>query len=159
MKQVTILSILSLLILGCLSTARISDFSDTAANIDFDSLSREYKQSKTSSWTLETSDEYYFEKGYSFEEIKLLEAIKFAFAKNNYSVDFSKGENKCVIGRRGLGANEWGAITAVYYKIQSNKSQVYVKTKISQDVVGGWQENRAMKVGKMIEIYLVRQNH
>lgn len=32
-----------------------------------------------------------------------------------------------------------------------NKIQVYLKTKITQDITGGWRENRAMKVGQRIE--------
>ena len=47
--------------------------------------------------------------------------------------------------------NEWSSITAVFYKIQKSKIQVYLKTKISQDITGGWRENRAMKVGQLIE--------
>lgn len=50
-------------------------------------------------------------------------------------------------------ANEWNSITGVYYKVDLNKQklQVYINTKITQDITGGWSENRAKKVGLIIE--------
>lgn len=50
--------------------------------------------------------------------------------------------------------NEWSSITAVYYKIQADKIQVYLNTKITQDITGGWRENRASKIGRLIEYEL-----
>ncbi len=48
-------------------------------------------------------------------------------------------------------ANEWNSITGVYYHIENAKIQVYLTTKITQDVTGGWRENRAKKIGVLIE--------
>lgn len=66
-----------------------------------------------------------------------------------------KEQNK-IIGKRGLRANEWNSITAVYYKSDRNRLQLYVNTKITQDITGGWHENRAKKVGELIHIKLIK---
>ena len=100
---------------------------------------------------MKTSNEYYFEKENNLEEATLIEIIKNGLRSYNYSIAVSNIENKCVIGKRGMKANEWSSITGVYYRIQPNKIQVYLNTKITQDITGGWRENRAMKVGQLIE--------
>lgn len=141
---------------GCVSMAKISDFSQTSTSIDFDKLSKEFKIAKTPFWTLNSSNEYYFEKETNIEEGKLIETIKNGLRSYNYSIPVSNLENKCIIGKRGMVANEWNSITAIYYRIQPNKIQVYLNTKISQDITGGWKENRAMKVGKLIERNIVQ---
>ena len=147
-----IATLFTLIILaGCLSTAKLSDFSQTSSTIDFDKLSKEFHLTKTPFWTSKTSNEYYFEKEIAIDEIKLIETIKYALSSYNYSIEISNIKNKCVIGKRGMMANEWGSITAVYYKIQANKIQVYLHTKITQDITGGWRENRALKVAQKIE--------
>jgi hypothetical protein len=151
MKKIIATLFTSIILTGCLGTAKLSDFSQTSSSIDFDKLSKEFKLTKTPFWTSKTSNEYYFEKEIDIDEAQLLEAIKYALISYNYSIEVSNIENKCVIGKRGMMANEWSSITAVYYKIQSNKVQVYLKTKITQDITGGWNENRALKVGQKIE--------
>lgn len=141
----------SIILAGCISTAKLSDFSHTSTTIDFDKLSREFKVTKTPFWTSKTSNEYYFENENSIDEAKLIETIKSSLKSYSYSISVSNIENQCIIGKRGMMANEWNSITAVYYKIQQSKIQVYLNTKISQDFTGGWRENRAMKVGQLIE--------
>ena len=143
--------LITVILTGCISTAKLSDFSQTSATIDFDKFSKEFKLTKTPFWTSKTSNEYYFEKEISIDEIKLIEIIKNSLKSYSYSISVSNIENQCIIGKRGMMANEWSSITAVYYKIQQSKIQVYLNTKISQDITGGWRENRAMKVGQLIE--------
>ena len=152
MKNLIAILFTSIILIGCLSTAKLSNFSQTSSTIDFDKLSKEFKLTKTPFWTSKTSNEYYFEKEIDIDEIKLIETIKYSLRSYNYSIKVSNIENKCVIGKRGMMANEWSSITAVYYKIQkTNKIQVYLNTKITQDITGGWRENRALKVGQLIE--------
>jgi len=141
----------SITLTACISTAKLSDFSKTSATIDFDKFSKEFKVTKTPFWTSKTSNEYYFETENSIDEIKLIETIKNSLKSYSYSISVSNIENQCIIGKRGMMANEWGSITAVYYKIQQSKVQIYLNTRISQDITGGWRENRAMKVGQLIE--------
>ncbi|MDI9862701.1 hypothetical protein QM480_00090 [Flectobacillus sp. DC10W] len=151
MKNFLTTILASILLTGCINVAKISDFSLTSSSINFDNLSKEFKQTKTPFWTLKTSNEYYFEKETNTDETQLIEAIRNGLHSYYYAVAVISTENKCVIGKRGMMANEWSSITAVYYKISQNKTQVYLNTKITQDITGGWRENRAMKVGQWIE--------
>ncbi|MBL7700745.1 MAG: hypothetical protein JNM14_00725 [Ferruginibacter sp.] len=140
-----------LLLPGCLGTAKLSDFSQTAASVDFEKLSKEFKLAETPFWTASTSNEYYFEKETIPAEELLVDFIKASLAVYHYNITVINPAEKCIIGQRGMMANEWASITAVYYKTEGNRLQVYIKTKITQDFTGGWKENRAMKVGKLIE--------
>ncbi|HTM65679.1 MAG TPA: hypothetical protein VL093_05130 [Flavipsychrobacter sp.] len=151
MKHVTAFLLLSLTLTGCISTARLSDFSQTSSSINFNGLSKEFKLTKTPIWTSKTSNEYYFEKETDIDEAKLVEAIKKSLKTYGYAISVSNIQDDCIIGQRGMVANEWSSITAVYYKIEPHKLQVYINTKITQDFTGGWRENRSMKVGQLIE--------
>ena len=50
-------------------------------------------------------------------------------------------------------------MTGVYWKEKEStkKIQLYIITKITQDITGGWTENRAQKIGKLIEIQIDQQ--
>lgn len=151
MKKIILILVTSTFFAGCLSIAKLSNFSQTSSTIDFYKLAKEYKLAETPFRTTKTTNEYFFEKEIIIEESKLFEIAKNALDACKYSISVSNIENKCIIGKRGLMANEWKSITAIYYKIESNKIQVYVLTKITQDITGGFGENRAMQVGKLIE--------
>lgn len=152
MKKLILPTLLILIVNGCISVAKLSDFSQTFTSIDFDKLSKDFKLPDSPLWTFDSADnEYFIEKAIEIEENKLVELIKKSLDANNYSIQVLNTNEKCIIGKRGLVANEWKSITAVYYKISTNKIQVYLKTKITQDFTGGFSENRAKKVGLQIE--------
>lgn len=151
MKQKLLFFTAMVLLSGCLSTAKLSDFSQTSSSVDFDKYAKEYKEASTPFWTLKTSNEYYFEKDLSVEENFVFDIVANSFKRLGYKIAFSDADGKCVIGKRGMVANEWSSVTAVYYKYVSNRLQVYIKTKITQDITGGWKENRAKEVGRIIE--------
>ena len=50
-------------------------------------------------------------------------------------------------------ANEWQSYTGVYYKIDENleNTRIYIQVRITQDFTGGRDENRAEKIGLIIE--------
>ncbi|MEO5890783.1 MAG: hypothetical protein ABIQ31_11045 [Ferruginibacter sp.] len=152
-RPLTTLAVLLVILSSCKSVARISDFSATAADIDFNKYSAEYKGDNVPSWMAETSSEYYFEIGKLLDEKDLSDIIHYALKQKRYAISKSDAANDCIIGKRGMVANEWSSITGVYYKLNGgeNRMQVYVKTKITQDFTGGWKENRAKKVGQLIE--------
>ena len=149
----TLLPALAFLILlsACAGTAKLSDFSQTASSVDFEKLSKEFKLAETPFWTTSASNEYYFEKDIVPDEETFIAIIKSSLEAHRYSISVSNPGEKCIIGKRGMQANEWSSITAVYYKTDKKRLQVYIKTRITQDITGGWKENRAMKVGKLIE--------
>lgn len=138
---------------SCLSVAKISSFPLTSADIDFDKYSTEYKEKKDPFWTSNTSNEYYFERDIIVSEKELTYIIQRILRDNGYSIYSISLENDNVFGKRGMYANEWSSITGVYYKINPNnqKLQIYINTKITQDITGGWSENRAKKIGLIIE--------
>jgi hypothetical protein len=138
---------------SCLSVAKISNFPKASNEINFDKYSTEYKEKKSSFLTSDTTNEYYFERNKLISEKELTDIIQFALKENGYSIYSSSFENDNIFGKRGLHANEWNSITGVYYKIELNiqKVQIYINTKITQDLTGGWGENRAKKIGLIIE--------
>lgn len=151
----TIVSATTLLFTGCLATARLSDFSNNASDIDFDKYAAKSPAEKTALWTGKTSNEYFLERDTIYPEADLNIIVRNALSKMGYSVDKRNavpGTN-CILGKRGMYANEWNSITGVYYRIdkEKNKTQIYINTKITQDITGGWRENRAAKVGAKIE--------
>lgn len=142
-----------ILLQGCLSVARISDFPKASSAIDFNRYSTEYKEKKDALWTATTSNEYYFERNMSMTENDLTNIIQYALEEKGYTIYPINPDNDNVFGKRGMYANEWNSITGVYYKMDSNKPnlKIYINTRITQDITGGWKENRAKKVGQIIE--------
>jgi hypothetical protein len=138
---------------GCLSVAKISSFPKASAEINFDRYSTEYQEKKDPFWTSKTSNEYYFERNKIVSEKELTDIIQNALREKGYSIYSVSLDNDNVFGKRGMYANEWNSISGVYYKIDLNKQrlQIYINTKITQDITGGWSENRAKKVGLIIE--------
>jgi len=50
-------------------------------------------------------------------------------------------------------ANEWNSFAAIYYQAdeQAGKTKIFILVKITQDATGGRRENRAQKIGAIIE--------
>ncbi|MBK8805697.1 MAG: hypothetical protein IPO21_03205 [Bacteroidales bacterium] len=156
MNRILYLIILTVFLQSCLSVARISDFPTTSESIDFDQYSKERMDNKEPFWTLETSYEYYIEENFTLEKIKLIGLITNALKNNGYRIFISDQDSQYIIGKRGLRANEWNTRTGVYYKIDSiqNKTQIYIKSRITQDITGGPRDNRAKKVGVNLEMLI-----
>ena len=138
---------------GCISIARISDFPKNANAIDFDKYSAEYTEKKQPFWTVETSNEFYFETNRTISDLNLIQLISESLMEQGYRIYSTDIDNKYIIGKRGLRANEWNTKTGVYYKIntEKKKTQIYINSRITQDITGGWKENRAKKVGFVLE--------
>lgn len=153
MRQIFIAFTLVLILQGCLSTARISDFPTTSSTIDFDKYSKEQSERKEPFWTLETSNEYYIVTQKLIQDDDLIKFISQALKDNGYKIFVADKNNDYVIGKRGLRANEWNTRTGVYYRIDTakNKTQIYINSRITQDITGGWKSNRAKKVGLILE--------
>jgi len=138
---------------SCLSVAKISDFPKASTEINFEKYSIEYQDKKDPFWTSNTSNVYYFERKKVMAKKDLTDIIQYALKKKGYRIYPMSIDDGNVFGKRGLYANEWKSITGVYYKIDlsNEKVQIYINTKITQDFTGGWRENRAKKVGVIIE--------
>lgn len=92
-----------------------------------------------------------YEKSSQISEDELIEIIIQGLFTKGYRIEIKDKKNKKIIGKRGMRANEWNSITGVYYNFTTTKIQVYLNTKITQDITGGWRENRAKKIGMLIE--------
>src|SRR5690606_35178972 len=86
MRQFFLVIISILLLQGCLSIARISDFPTTSSNIDFDKYSKEKMEKKEPFWTLETSNEYYIETQKLITDNDLIDLISKALKDNGYKI-------------------------------------------------------------------------
>ena len=149
---INILFCVLLFVQGC-SVAKLSSLPKSSNEIDFNKYSFELVNAKEPFWISKTSNEYYFEKPKLYAEEDIFKAIDKAFTANNYVVvKFYKTE-KTIFAERGMRANEWKSIAGVYYQIdeKAEKTKVYIQVKITQDISGGWKENRAKKVGVIIE--------
>lgn len=158
MKKLFHLLCLFALLQSCLGVAKVSDFETDAAAIDFDKHAQTYETStyNQKTWTFETADDYYFERPLTISEEAFTKTTLEAFAQSRYyrlEKDLLKNR---ILGQRGLRANEWNTVSAVYYKFnrEEQKIQVYVSTKITQDITGGYVEKRSMQLGQMIEKFL-----
>ncbi len=152
MKLFLALVVISPLLYSCMSVAKLSDFPAGSKEIDFDRYSAVYHEQKNPFWSAATSNEYYIERDIIIAEKDLADIIKQALFEHGYSINKVDLENNFISGRRGMQANEWNSITGVYYQLDNNKKlQVYIITKITQDFTGGWRENRAKKIGEIIE--------
>ena len=135
------------------TVAKLSSLPKSSNEIDFNKYSIELANAKEPFWTSKTSNEYYFEKPKLYAEEDLFKAMDKAFTANNYVVvKFYKTE-KTIFAERGMRANEWKSIAGIYYQTdeKTEKTKIYIQVKITQDITGGWKENRAKKIGVIIE--------
>lgn len=128
--------------------ANLDQFPKSNEEIDFNEKSI-INPEKELFWNTKTTNEYYFYLD-SYDETKLEEIIQKALRKKGYKIIFINTNENTIIGERGMRANEWYSIMAVYYKL-TDKAEIYIVCKITQDASGGWSENRAMKIGRIIQ--------
>lgn len=152
-KKIVPLLLFSTILVQSCSVAKISSLPQSSNEIDFAKYSVELNKSKQAFWTSKTSNEYYIEKNTVYSEADILRIITYAVEINNYTIaKYSKIE-KVVFAKRGMRANEWKSIAGIFYQIDENerKTKIYIQVKITQDITGGWRENRAQKIGVLIE--------
>ena len=89
-----------------ISVAKMSNFSNTAAAINFDKYSSDYHEQKAPFWTSKTSNEYYFEKDNTLTEKDLTDIIQYALKERGYTIKTIDPDNDYIIGKRGMHANE-----------------------------------------------------
>ena len=148
-NSIFLLFITFVLMQSCVSVAKLSDFSRTAEGLDFDKVSTLKKSENDKSWNQKTGYEYYIKSEITDESL-IVSAIREALYESGYDIKVYNGNSHTMIGERGLRANEWNSIIGVYYQISNEMTQIYIKCKITQDFTGGWKEDRAEKVGKVV---------
>ncbi len=148
--------ILLVLLTSCVSVANISNLPQGSYYIDFDKYSNEYQEENIPFWTTAGSNEYYFEKNFTVKDDLIFDIISEALLDEGYKIVVADNKNQFFTGKRGIRLNEWNSRIGVYYKINvpEFKTQVFIRVDITQDITGGWKENRAKKVGEKIEYLL-----
>lgn len=135
---------------GCVGVARISDFPKSAAVIDFENLRSERNSpASRGPWTFDVDSEQLVQVVGQSED-RVFAAIEDALRKSGYHIAISNRSAQAIIGERGLRANEWSSVVAVYYRARGSSFDIYVANKITQDITGGWPENRAEQVAHVL---------
>lgn len=121
---------------GC-TTAKLSRFPTSASAVDFESISKSPLPIEKAIWRSKTRFDFYLK---SIETNKRLinQAILAALKNNGYKVFRTDTVGNVLLARRGLRANEWNAIAGIYYQIQNEAVNLYIKTEITQDFTGSW---------------------
>jgi hypothetical protein len=145
----TLVTLLSMFLLsGCVSVAKISDFPDTAASVDFDVVRAKNNQDPAA-WSQQANFEYVIELENTNED-DAINAISEGFKATGYKVAAIDKAKQKVTAEKGMTMLEWNSISVAYYKILSSNVQVYVVTKITQDFTGGWKDHRAKNTADAI---------
>ena len=143
-KIITILMIIA--VSGCTSIASVSNFETSASQIDFNKLEQSYDRSPDGAWSWEGKNEYIiFVKNTDSSE---LYSLLITFLKSSgYKIVNSSNDGTAIIGKKGIRFNDWGSVIGAYLSPSNDEYQVYVKVEVTQDITGGWTENRAKHFG------------
>ena len=149
-----IMTTFTLLLFSCLSTARLSDLPKTANDINFDAYAKGETQNAQGIWTFKTQNEYYLETSVPVTQETLIKMIRQALLMRNYKLNTINVEDTRVTASHGMSANEWSYVTGIYFKRTPEKTRIYIRTKITQDITGGLKYNLSEKLGLIIEEYI-----
>jgi hypothetical protein len=139
--------VLSFALQSCL-VAKFSSMPKTSADINFVRYEKESQNTKEPFWDSKTSNEYFIKINKVYAELDILQAIGVAYSNNNFGFSKFNKADKVVFAERGMRMNDWKSLAGVYYNIDEieKETKIYVLVKITQDVIGGWKENRAKKL-------------
>ena len=149
MRNIFSIFLITVFLQSCLSTAHLSDFSQTARGFDFAKIAAAKNTSPDKSWNSKTGFEYYIKANVS-EDSVIIKAITGAMMSEGFSIKLLDKTNCAILGERGLRANEWNSVAGVYYRKNENSYEMYINCKITQDFTGGLREDRAKKIGDII---------
>lgn len=136
-----------ILVQSCVSTASLSNYPLSPQSIDFEKIARSEKKEIDPKWNKKTGFEYYLTaQPVSNEELTGI--ITRVLKDEQYKIKYT--DNGVLLAERGLRANEWKSVTGIYFRNADSLLQVYVRSHITQDVTGGWREDRAEIIGKRI---------
>ena len=136
---------------SCLGTARISDLPKTADEINFDAYSKKPMKKSGGIWTFKTTTEYYLEIPAALSQDSLMDILIEALRTRKYArIDPPAYEGSRITATHGATMNEWAYVTGIYYRLSPGKVQLYIRTKITQDITGGAKNNLSEKLGEVI---------
>jgi hypothetical protein len=134
---------------GCQSVARLSDFSPSAKIYDFDKIAASKLDGKRS----KTESEFYIKMNLVTDSL-ISNSIIEALTSEGFDVKEIKLDNRAVLAERRMRANEWNSVAGIYYQKKLDGFEIYIRCKVTQDITGGWPEDRAKKIGTRICLLL-----
>ena len=139
------------------TVAKLNNLPKSANQIDFNKCPVEKEVNNGKRRTSKTVNEYCILKTKIFSEENILKATEKALKKQGFVILRFDDTEKIVFAQRDLRANEWQSFAGIYYRIDQNTSttKIYIQIRITQDITGGRIENRAEKIGLIIEKELI----
>lgn len=134
---------------GCTSVARVSNFENNSSQIDFSELAKTHDSSSDAIWNWKGKNEYFIYVQ-NMDRSELSSLLKKSVESSGYTIVKSSEDGSAIIGEKGIRLNEWGSVVGVYSSLKEDEFQVYIKVEITQDITGGWMENRAKRLGMHI---------
>lgn len=135
--------VLVALLTGCASVARESDFETDSAQIDFSAMKNEAKKLQSNGfWTNQGTNYYFFEVGTSNAKL-IINNLKSLISSKGYEVSRFDEERYVVIGKKIDWVWDWYSIIGAYVQRSGDHASIYIKVRITQDVTGGVNINRA----------------
>jgi hypothetical protein len=143
-----VISIVILSLLNCVSVASLERFPKSTSQINFGELENIKFEDKEGIWNLKTDYECLLIVNNQLADVEA--QTENALLKTGYKIKVKDKSEKLIIGERGMRPNEWNSITGIYYKPKNDTVIIYIKNEITQDITGGWKENRAKEIGKLL---------
>ncbi len=96
----------------------------------------------------------YFLKAKSQSKTELMENLKAALLADDYRIVTADVTKAKIIGVRETTLWEWKSIVGIYFQETNGIYHIYFMNRITQDITGGFNFNRALEVaGKFCEIH------
>ena len=141
------LALLLAVLSGCTSIAKVSNFETNASQINFTQLANLHNSTAKAGWTWQGKNEYFINVK-AIEKAELSEKLINALDEHGYSLVKKSEDGSAIIGDKGIRLNEWWSVIGVYFSATNDGHQVYIKVELTQDITGGWTENRAKSFAK-----------
>lgn len=141
--------LMTIMLSSCLGTAKLSDLPKTADEINFDTYAKGVAKSG-GVWSFKTSTEYYLETATPLTQDTLITIIRQALISRKYAIQSASPDKGCITASHAMTMNEYYYVTGVYYKLSPGKTQLYIRTTITQDITGGAKNNLSEKLGLII---------
>jgi hypothetical protein len=145
--------VISLFFVSCVTVAKISDLPSNSESIDFSKIALMKKTKKDKAWNSKKEYEYYICTPVNSPE-KIMASILKGLQLEEYAVNRQSLLNGVVLAERGLRANEWNSVAGIYFIVTEKEAHIYIRCRITQDITGGWRNDRAREIGDAICLQL-----
>ena len=135
---------------GCAGTARLEDLPTSANQIDFPAISTSGHNEDRSGRTTDTKFQYFVSVEPIVPHADLANEVSKTLRDNGFKIRTSDAASGVIIGSRGLRMWEWSTAVGVYFRDHHSATEVYFDVRITQDVTGGPNRNRAKELAEYL---------